>query len=276
MRNAFLALPLLGLVSAASPEGSPAAVAPPGYKLVWSDEFNSGTVPDPGKWAYEIGHLRNHEAQYYTSRPENCRIEDGHLILEARREAFVPSPGAKAERITSASIETKGDARWTYGRIEARVKLPVARGTWPAVWMLGDPTDPAYKGWPARGEIDIMEHVGFAPDLIHGTVHTKAYNHVIHTAKGATTRIANPAEGFHLYAINWTPEQMDFYFDDAKYFTFKNEHKTPAEWPFDQPEHLKLNLAIGGEWGGQKGIDETAFPLRMEVDYVRVYQKVKD
>lgn len=269
----MISLALLALISAAPATRGTAPSAPSvpaGWKLIWSDEFDKGDRPDPAKWAYETGFIRNNEAQYYTNRPENCRVSDGVLILEARKEVYA-IPGKPPAQYTSASIETFHKQHFKYGRFEARVKIPSARGTWPAVWMLGENIGQA--GWPLCGEIDIMEHVGFNPDKIHGTVHTRAYNHVKHTERGATTRISNPAEDFHVYAVEWTPEKVEFFFDGSKYYSFANEHKTVAEWPFDQPHFLKLNLAIGGAWGGQKGIDDTAFPHRMEVDYVRVYEK---
>lgn len=273
MRQALLALPFLALISSAPAEQEQPAATPEGYTLAWSDEFNTGTQPNPNDWSYETGHIRNHELQYYTSRPENCRVEDGHLVIECRKESYTPPNAKKPETITSASIETRGHHQWTYGRFEARVKLPSAKGTWPAVWMLGEPKDPAWNRWPDRGEIDIVEHVGYLPNLIHGTVHTKAYNHVKKTQKGATTKVADVTSDFHLYTVDWTPEQITFLFDNQPYYTVRNEHKTEAEWPFDHPEYLKINFAFGGDWGAHDGTDDSKLPLKLEVDYVRVYQK---
>lgn len=243
---------------------------PDGYKLVFADEFDQGTRPDPKNWNYELGFIRNNEAQYYTSRPENCRIENGKLILEARKESHPTSPGKAPAQYTSASIETRNQHTWTYGFFEVRAKIPSARGTWPAIWTLGKNIDQV--GWPACGEIDLMEHVGYDPNRLHGTIHTAAYNHVKRTQRGASFPIDNPHTDFHTYAIHWTPQSITFFFNDTPYFSFANEGKTPAEWPFDLPQYLKLNLAIGGAWGGIKGIDDTAFPHRFEIDYVRVYQ----
>lgn len=240
------------------------------WKLVWSDEFNQSGLPDTAKWSYEQGYIRNNEKQYYTkARKENARVEDGHLIIEARADSAL----IKGEKrpITSAALETKGIADWTYGRIEVKAKLPKGRGTWPAIWMLGSNIDSV--GWPDCGEIDIMEHVGFDPGVIHSTIHTKAYNWMNGKQPTADTTISDAMDTFHVYAINWTPEKIDFYIDSSKLLTFKNEHKTTAEWPFDTPHYLILNLAIGGAWGGQKGIDSTIFPASMKVDYVRVYKK---
>lgn len=269
MMTTVIGLMLAGL-AAAGPATRPAA--PPGYRLVLDEEFDKDGLVDPAKWAYEIGMLRNHEAQFYTDgRKENARVENGCLVIEARREDM-PVPGRKGEvaRFTSASIYSK--ASWKYGRVEVRAKVPVARGTWPAIWFLGDNIRHG-TGWPLCGEIDLMESVGFDPTRVHQSVHTEAYNHVKHTQKTAVTPIRNLGEAFHLYTLQWTPERVEMFIDGQKKFDFKNEHKGVVEWPFDQPFHLKLNLAVGGDWGGQKGIDDAAFPQHFLVDYVRVYQK---
>ncbi len=240
------------------------------WNLVWSDEFDKDGMPDTAKWNYQHGYLRNHEKQYYTiGRKENARVVDGHLIIEARADSVVLD--GEKRPITSAALETRGKAAWTYGRIEVRAQLPRGRGTWPAIWMLGSDIDSV--GWPDCGEIDIMEHVGYDPGVIHSTIHTKAYNWMKGNEKTADTLIADCMDAYHIYAINWTPEQIDFYVDSSKLLTFKNEHKTTAEWPFGSPQYLILNLAIGGDWGGQKGIDPGIFPTAMKVDYVRVYKK---
>jgi beta-glucanase (GH16 family) len=234
------------------------------WKLVWSDEFDKDGAPDPAKWTYEEGLIRNRELQYYTAdRRENARVEGGHLVVEARRETW------KNAEYTSASVITKGKAEWQYGRIEVRAKLPGGRGTWPAIWMM---PNVAMK-WPDKGEIDIMENVGFEPDVIHANIHTQAYNHVKRTNKGAKTVVEKPDQSFHVYALEWTPEKMDFFVDKTLYFSYANEKNGPAVWPFDKPFYLILNVAVGGAWGGQKGVDASAFPRRMEVDYVRVYQR---
>ena len=252
------------------------------WKLVWSDEFDTPGQPDPAKWGYEEGFIRNNERQYYTrDRRENARVENGMLVIEARKERFKfpsddsrkgkRSKGREYAEYTSASLTTLNKASWTYGRIEVRAKLPTGRGTWPAIWTLG--TDKRQLGWPACGEIDIMENVGFDPDLIHGNIHTKSYNHVQHTNKGSKITIAKPYQDFHVYAVEWRPDRIDFFVDKAKYFTFTNEEKGDAAWPYDKPQYLILNIAIGGDWGGQKGIDDSIFPQRMYIDYVRVYQE---
>ncbi len=237
-----------------------------GWELVWSDEFDRDGAPDPAKWSPEIGRVRNGEAQYYTDRrSENARVEGGCLVLEARREPF------EGAAYTSASLTTARSAGWTYGHIEIRAKIPSGRGLWPAIWMLGDAI--RWQGWPACGEIDIMENVGYDHDKIHATVHTGAYNHTKGTQKGGSVDVRSPSADFHIYAADWTEEAIVFTFDGREVLRFKNERTGPAAWPFDAPHYLLLNVAVGGGWGGQKGIDESVFPQRMLVDYVRVYQR---
>ena len=242
---------------------------PKKLKLVWSDEFNKAGLPDANKWTYEEGYIRNKELQYYTKqRPENARIENGNLVIEARLDSL--NVGGKKAPITSASITTEGKAEWQYGRVEVRAKIPSSLGTWPAIWMLGK--NRREVGWPACGELDIMEHVGYDPDKLHFTVHTKAYNHIKKTDKGAKVPFAQPYADYHVYAMDWTKEKIDFLLDNKVVFTFKNEGTGPDVWPYDQPFYLILNLAFGGGWGGQKGVDVNSLPQKFYIDYVRVYQ----
>ncbi len=255
------------------------------WKLVWSDEFEKPGLPDPAKWGYEEGFIRNNEAQFYTqARTENARVENGMLIIEARNERFKnpgydpAATGRAGQRrnreyaeYTSASLTTRGKASWTCGRIEVRAKLPVGRGCWPAIWMLG--TNSRQVGWPACGEIDIMEFVGYEPGIVHANIHTKKYNHVLKTGKGSQITISDASDAFHVYALEWEPDHLDFLVDNQKYFTFRNEGTGPDVWPFDKEQYLILNLAVGGAWGGAKGIDATSFPQKYFIDYVRVYQK---
>ena len=237
------------------------------WTLVWSDEFNYSGLPDSTKWGYEVGGngWGNNELQYYTKADtNNAMVKNGVLSIIARKEK------RDKKDYTSARMLTKGKADWTYGRIEFRAKLAKGRGTWPAGWTLGSNIKEA--GWPLCGEIDIMEHVGYDPDTIVGSVHTKSYNHVKGTQKSKRLFIKDPYTTFHTYAIEWTAEKMDFLLDNDVYLTIQNEHKTSAEWPFDKPQYILLNLAVGGNWGGKMGVDETIFPVAMEVDYVRVFQ----
>jgi beta-glucanase (GH16 family) len=256
---ALIALACGGSPTAASPQ------APGGWSLVFSDEFNSAGSPDTSKWAYELGYIRNNEKQFYTSRPQNIRVEGGNLVIEARKEAY------EGFDYTSASINTLGRHEFLFGKVEVRARLPSAVGTWPAIWTLG--ANRAQAGWPACGEIDIMENVGFDPLRIHSSVHTTAYNHTIGTQKTASLSIANPADDFHVYTMEWAPTQIDVSIDGQKFFTFRNEGTGSRTWPFDKPQYLLINLAIGGAWGGQKGIDDGRFPHRYLVDYVRIYQQ---
>jgi beta-glucanase (GH16 family) len=242
--------------------------ARPGWTLVWSDEFDRDGVPDPAKWKPEVGMVRNNELQHYTAgRKENARVEGGILVIEARKESFDKAG------YTSASLTTAGIASWTYGRVEVRAKVPGGRGTWPAIWMLGNAVDKV--GWPSCGEIDIMEHVGFDPDKIHCTVHTNAYCWPKGTQRGRALDVKAPYADFHVYSMEWTADRIDLAFDDRVVFTFTNEGKGKDVWPFDAPHYLLLNLAIGGSWGGTKGVDDAIFPCRMLVDYVRVYRAEK-
>jgi beta-glucanase (GH16 family) len=242
------------------------AVSPKERKLVWFDEFDYTGLPDTKKWNYDVGGhgWGNQEKQYYTKeREQNARVENGNLIIEAHKEDYMGS------KYTSARLITKGKGDWTYGRIEVRAKLPQGVGTWPAIWMLASTTP---LKWPDDGEIDIMEHVGFDPNVIHGTVHTKSFNHSIGTQKGANINIGDSQEAFHVYAIEWNAYRIEWFVDDKKYFSFENNNGGKDAYPFTYNFHLLLNIAIGGTWGGQKGIDDNIFPQRFEIDYVRVYQ----
>jgi beta-glucanase (GH16 family) len=252
-------------------------------KLVWSDEFDYAGLPDSSRWNYEEGFVRNQELQYYTKgRMQNAVVENGMLVIEAGKEKFnnpqYDSAGKTEWRksrefaqYTSASLTTQNRASWKYGRIEVRAKLPAGRGMWPAIWMLG--TNKGSVGWPACGEIDIMEYVGYNPHTIYGTVHTEKFNHVKKTQKGSKIDLQKPYEDFHLYMIEWDSQKIDFFVDDRKYFTFNNDGTGVAAWPFGSEHYLILNIAVGGSWGGEEGVDESIFPQRMYVDYVRVYQK---
>jgi len=240
------------------------------WKLVWSDEFSENGLPDSKKWSYDTeGNASgwgNNEAQYYTNaRLKNAEVKDGFLYINAIREDF------EGKKYTSARLITKSKGDWLYGKVEVRAKLPDGRGMWPAIWML--PTDWTYGGWPASGEIDIMENVGYDPYVIVASAHTQSYNHVIGTQKNAKLTISDCYTEFHNYILEWDATEYRVYVDENLYFTFKNEGKGFTVWPFDKRFHLLLNIAVGGNWGGVQGIDDTIFPRSMVVDYVRVYQK---
>jgi beta-glucanase (GH16 family) len=249
---------------------------PPGYALVWHDEFAKAGLPDNSRWAYDTAFNKagwhNDEKQYYAARrKQNARVEDGHLIVEARRdgESLRGKADHGGQAYSSARLVTKGRAAWTYGYFEVRAKLPCSRGTWPAIWTLAA-RDP--MRWPDDGEIDIMEHVGHEPNVVHQSVHTAAFNHVLGTHKTAQRMVAEACGAFHLYQLHWTAGSIRMGVDGEEVFRFDKLSNKRAEWPFDGPQYLILNIAVGGMWGGAKGVDDTAFPQRMEVDYVRVWQ----
>ncbi len=241
-------------------------------KLVWSDEFDGTGLPDATKWGYDQGDgcpsncgWGNNELQYYTTgKIENARVENGHLIVEAHKAKTM------TRDYSSARLVSKHKGDWTYGRMAIRAKLPSGRGVWPAIWML--PTDWAYGVWPASGEIDIMEFVGYLPDSLFGTVHTGSFNHLAGTqvTKGIYSNTLSTE--FHEYSIEWDAEKIQFYFDGQHYLTFENRNEGSDAWPFDRNFHMILNIAVGGNWGGKMGVDTAIWPQRMEVDYVRVYQ----
>lgn len=233
-------------------------------KLIWADEFNYQGLPDPSKWDYEVGLVRNKEPQYYTkARLENARVDGGKLVIEAKKETY------KGAQFTSASLITLGKQHFKYGRIEVRAKVCKGIGSWPAIWLLG--TNRGAVKWPDCGEIDIMEFVGKDSSLVYGTVHyadsTNTYKY-----KGEKPDMGKPYEDFHIYAINWTKENIEFYYDNKKYFTFNLKDAQGRENPFKKDFYLLLNLALGrqGTLGGP--LNEDILPLKYEVDYVRVYK----
>ncbi|WP_149242933.1 glycoside hydrolase family 16 protein [Dyadobacter sp. 32] len=262
------------LVSCAQPSGNPQM--PKLYEFgstpVWQDEFNYSGKPDHTKWSYNLGDhgWGNHELQNYTNDAKNARVENGNLIIEAIRE--------KSGKLdySSARLVSKEKGDFLYGKFEIRARLPQGRGTWPAIWMLASQNNYGNKGWPDNGEIDIMEHVGFDQNRVHGNVHTKAFNHAIKTNKGNNILVPNVSSEFHVYTCEWQPDYIAILVDGKEYFRFKKESSWEwQEWPFDKPQHLLINIAVGGDWGGQKGVDDSIFPQKMEVDYVRVYPLIE-
>lgn len=237
------------------------------WKLVWSDEFEYSGLPDDTKWGYDIGGggWGNQELQYYTEKEEkNARVGDGVLTITAIRERIHESD------YSSARLVTKNRGDWLYGRVEVAAKLPQGRGVWPAIWML--PTKWEYGGWPASGELDIMENVGFDPYVVHFNIHTESYNHSIGTNKGDKTTLDDPHTTFNIYALEWFEDHVDFFANGDTIFTFKNEGTGYREWPFDKRFHMLINIAVGGTWGGQEGVDDDIFPQEFVIDYVRVYE----
>ena len=238
-------------------------------QLVWNDEFDGEGLPDPEKWSYERGYVRNREMQYYTvERNENVEQRNGVLVITALNDSAVID--GEIRPITSASIRTRGKADWLYGRVEVRAKVPSALGTWPAIWMM--PTTNTYGGWPRSGEIDIMEFVGYEPDKIHFFVHTYGFNHTRNNGRGTSITLPNPDKEFNVYAVEWFEDRIDWFVNDKKVFTVENDGTGWESWPFEHPFYLILNFAYGGAWGAQRGVDLTKLPLEYHIDYVRVFQ----
>ena len=248
--------------------------APSPWRLVWNDEFNggNGSAPDKSKWVVETGGngWGNEELEYYTNRVDNIQMQDGRLVITAKSEGYSDSQGI-FRAFTSARIKTQGKFSQRYGRIEARIQIPRGQGIWPAFWMLGD--DIATVGWPACGEIDIMENIGKEPDSVHGTIHGPGYSGP--KAIGSPYKLPDGeefADHYHLFAAEWEPQVIRFYVDDKLYAT-----RTPADlppgtkWVYEHPFFLILNVAVGGRWPGDPDV-HTKFPQSMLVDYVRVYE----
>ncbi|MFN4255288.1 MAG: family 16 glycosylhydrolase [Saprospiraceae bacterium] len=249
------------------------AIADRKYQLVWEDDFAgaAGTLPDTSKWAFDIGigpgndGWGNQELQYYTDRPENIALDgSGNLAITARRESF----GGRA--FTSARLNTKGIFAQAYGRFEARIKMPWGPGIWPAFWMLGDNIDEV--SWPQCGEIDIMEYRGQEPHLIHGSVHGPGYSGGAAITKGFGLTNDRFDVDFHVFAVEWGEDYIDFYVDDTLYQRIKPAD-APGEWVYDQPFFIILNVAVGGNYVGFP-TQQTPFPQTMLVDYVKVYKEI--
>lgn len=247
----------------------------PKYELVWEDGFN-GTALDTSKWsAVYHGDVDNNELQFYTDRPENIEVSGGMLRLTARRETFTGRGPwmnqARTSEYTSGKVESLSKAEFQYGRIEARIRMPRGEGTWPAFWMLGSNLFDPGVGWPKSGEIDIMEHAN-VQDTYTAAIHTEAYNHTIGTQKVGGIPISTYDTQFHVYGVEWTADKLEFYLDDTVFFTARKSElgDSQAQWPFDQPFWLILNLAVGGPYGGDPSNGD--YPYTMEVDWVRVYQ----
>jgi beta-glucanase (GH16 family) len=242
--------------------------------LQWSDEFD-GTALDASKWSFDTSRNKagwyNKELQYYAAdRPENLRVGDGQLTIELRNdpEAISRFPDWGGQQYSSAKIVTKDKAAFTTGFVEVSAKLPCARGTWPAIWMLPQ----AESRWPDGGEIDILEQVGSQPNVAHANLHTALFNHVKQTGRGAETPVPTACSAFHRYQLAWTPDAITAGVDGRAYMRVRNDQPGGrGAWPFDSPFDRILNLAMGGDWAGARGIDDAALPQRFDVDYVRVY-----
>jgi beta-glucanase (GH16 family) len=276
-RDPFLAfVALLATLAACRATGRDASPQAGEYRwtLVWSDEFNGpdGSRPDATKWKYEVGGngWGNHELEYYTNRPKNSFVQGGNLVIQALKESFT-GPEHMTRNYTSARMTTQGLFEQTYGRFEARLKIPRGQGIWPAFWLIGN--DIEKVGWPACGEIDIMENISKEPSTIHGSMHGPGYS----GDSGFTSVFKLPGgvhffDDFHVFAIEWEPRTVRFFVDQELYATF-TPARLPAgmQWVFDHPFYIILNVAVGGDWPGPPD-STTLFPEAMLVDYVRVYK----
>jgi beta-glucanase (GH16 family) len=259
----------------------------PKWELVWHDEFNGEGLPDSKKWSFEVkppGWVNNELQQYTGANLTNVRVQDGLLVIEARHTKI-----AGEDRYTSARIYSQGKGEWLFGRMEARIKLPKGNGTWPAFWMM--PTNlwkyatncseqagwtVGCNAWPNSGEIDIMEHIGKDPGNIHASVHSAGYNFMLGNHRTGQIRLTTATDSFHVYAVEWSNAQLDFFVDSIKILTVTNNQSGWQAWPFDQPFYLILNLALGGQWAGEPDASlftQTQGP-KLYVDYVRVYQQI--
>lgn len=242
------------------------------WKLTWSDEFDGEGLPDTSKWVYDFGDWGwgNNELQYYTdARTENARLEDGNLVIEARKND-------NGHHWTSARLTTRGKESFLYGKIEFRAKVPVGRGTWSAGWLLGDDYVDE-KSWPFCGEIDVMEMVGYEMDPVtsngkaHASIHCGAYYFKLNNQPTKIEEVTNMTGDFHTYSMEWMPDSIKIFIDGKPYFTY-NDTKTKLSWPYDKPQNLIVNLAMGGGWGGRMGVDAALTSQKLVVDYVRVYE----
>jgi beta-glucanase (GH16 family) len=264
MRYLFLCLLVLGLFQSCKQENHD-------ENLIWYDEFNEDSKVLSEKWNVIIGNgcpefcgFGNNELQYYTNSKQNLKVEDGKLVITA-----IMHKGDSGFTSAKLSSQNKGD--WQYGYFEIRAKLPTGTGTWPAFWML--PSQEKRLEWPLDGEIDIMEHVGYNPGTIYGTVHTKTYNNNRGNQKSDSILIADATSKYHIYAIDWQEHSISWFVDNEVYHTIDRNKDDYEAWPFSKPFHLIINLAIGGNWGGEHGVDHLIFPQAMMVDYVRVFKE---
>jgi beta-glucanase (GH16 family) len=277
-RQATTVLVLAGIVALVGPTSMAGAYSQ--YtNLVWADEFNSTSL-DTSKWAYDIGGggWGNGELQTYTSNTNNVGVANGMLTLQALygSQTTTTTRGKKIRTTTtsgytSGKIKTLGKFNWQYGRVDVRAQLPTGVGSWPAIWML--PSGAKYGSqYLANGEIDIMEEVGADQNEIVGSAHSLAYNPSLGTTRNGVYYVPTANTAFHTYSLEWNPEYLSYQVDGIEFYRVANDHTGYQSWPYDQPFYLILNLAVGGSWGGYKGVDTASMPWRFNIDYVRVYQ----
>lgn len=234
-------------------------------ELIWSDEFNGSGAPSSDNWIQmtDAGHgWGNNEKQYYTSGTNNAFVSNGELVITSKHE------NRGNLRYTSARLSSK--RKFRFGIIEMRAKLPKGKGIWSAFWLL---VSKRPMSWPRDGEIDIMEHVGYDPNKVHATIHCDTYNHVKGTQKGKSEYVTDPFNQYHTYTLDWTPTSIKGYMDGKNYFHYEKEGWMGYDaWPFHNEMNILLNVAVGGNWGGAQGIDDSIFPTHYTVQYVRQYQ----
>ena len=240
---------------------------PEGYHLVWHDEFDEGSTLDPAHWTHEVkgSGWVNNELQNYV----NHQTSSGNVVTEIQDGSLHIHCFKEGGKIYSGRVYAHVKSGWKYGYIEGRIKLPKGKGTWPAFWMM--PVN--YTGWPDSGEIDIMEEVGYHPNYVSSSLHANAHVHTNNTQVTKETYCAGAEGEYHVYAIEWTAEKITTFVDGKVLLTYANRGLGHDDWPYDAPFYIILNLAWGGSWGGSQGVDETALPVTMSVDYVRVFQK---
>lgn len=250
---------------------TPKAAKKPGYTLLYSDEFNGTGKPDSTKWTFEArpkGWVNGEQQTYTDATRDNAVLRDGNLVITGKKD--YPT-GDTSAPWSSARLISKNKMDFLYGKIEVRAKLPKARGSWPAIWMM--PTESKYGKWPRSGELDIMEHIGNKLDSVFSSVHTESKNWMNGGLQSGTRIVKDVNTTFHVYGLDWTPDSLVFTYDGQQCFTMVNPKTNAKDWPFDQPFYIILNVAIGGGLGG--AITDEDWPDSMVVDWVRVYQKNK-
>jgi beta-glucanase (GH16 family) len=281
LTSAARLIPILSAATLLSLSCGGGATLPPlpGLALVWSDEFNGvdGSAPNSSKWTYDTGvggnGWGNNELETYTNRIRNAQIQSGNLVITALKETYADPSDGITRNYTSARLRTQGLFSQSYGRFEARIRIPAGQGMWPAFWMLGNNINSV--GWPKCGEIDIMENIGSEPGTVHGSLHSSS---TVSRTSDATAPFSLPAgqnfaDDFHLYAVEWEPGTVRFYVDSNLYVTFtQSQWPAGGDWTFDHPFFIILNVAVGGDWPGSPD-NTSVFPQQMLVDYVRVYTK---
>jgi beta-glucanase (GH16 family) len=271
-RLAVTLLCMLSTISCGAAASSTGSAPPPAWTLQWSDEFDGmeGSSPDSTKWAFDTGGngWGNKELEYYTARPQNARLQNGNLVITAIGEAYT-GPDGVTRNYTAARLKTAGLFSQAYGRFEARIKIPWGQGVWPAFWILGN--NISTSGWPACGEIDIMENLGSERSTVHGSMHGPGYSGGSALTASYVLASGNFSDDFHVFAVEWETNAVRFYVDGTLYETrTPSDLPSGASWVFDHPFFILLNVAVGGNWPGSPD-QSTVFPQTMLVDYVRVY-----